>query len=504
MYCPPKVKPHAAITSNQASPGQLRTFVCNLLPNQCRFETLEDRQYTVVPMIILTEGVHAGSDGPLLYPKDELSKTPVVWNHKPIVVYHPEMNGRGISACDPVVINNRKVGVMMNTRYEKGKLKSEAWIDRRRADVVDNRIGEAIDAGTMMELSTGVFVDVRDEAGDWSGESYAGIACNYRPDHLALLPDQIGACSIKDGAGFMRNASAGQKGDQAIMGAIKVLQQAGLIRNDQSFSDISSTLSTELRKRFAAADDGPFLWVQDVFSNFVVYEFSGKLFRLGYSASETAGVTLSADAPVEVVRKTEYREIPSANSGAKDHNTQRTMDKKKIVDAIVANKASGWSEADRDALMAFNEDRLNVILNGCKPPEEKPAPAPATNAAPAAAAAPANVVPLPVANAAPAPAKAPTVEEYIAAAPREVQSMLRNGMSLHDEQKAKLIETIIANKQNQFTKEDLQGREVDELRRLAALATVPAPANYGGQAPVPTGNTAEEPLAMPSMTFARA
>src|SRR6266480_3777490 len=115
-------------------------LTCNLLPSGCRYDQLEGRDYVVVPMVMLTEGVHKGSHGSLYYPKEELSKTPVVWNHKPIVVYHPTMNGEGISACDPTIINSRKVGLMMNTKFEGGKLKSEAWIEKVRANAVDERI----------------------------------------------------------------------------------------------------------------------------------------------------------------------------------------------------------------------------------------------------------------------------------------------------------------------------------------------------------------------------
>src|SRR4051812_16335530 len=122
-------------------PASYQTFSLNLAAVKSRIETLEGRSHVVIPMIILLEGVHTGSGGPLYYPKEELAKTPVVWNHKPIVVYHPELNGQGISACDPDVINHRKVGIMMNTTCDsKGRLKSEAWIESERANVVDERI----------------------------------------------------------------------------------------------------------------------------------------------------------------------------------------------------------------------------------------------------------------------------------------------------------------------------------------------------------------------------
>jgi Uncharacterized protein conserved in bacteria (DUF2213) len=509
MYLPPKVKPSNSlfVTNEQAKRAtRMMDFVWNMLPAGCRLETLEDKTYTVVPMVMMTEGVHSGSQGAFFYPKDELSKTPVVWNHKPVVVYHPEMNGRAVSACDATIINSRKVGVIMNAKVEGGKLKAEAWIDRTKADKVDKRIGEAIDKNEVMELSTGVFVDVDQTPGEWNGEAYTGIAVNYRPDHLALLPDQIGACSVNDGAGFMRNAAKSK--DAGVMAAIKTLQKAGLIANDQSFSDIQSQVSTALRDRFnATGDNAPFLWVMDVFQNFAVYEFDGKLFRLGYSASETTGVTLSPDAPVEVVRKTQYQPVPAANA-AKDPTTNRIMEKKKLVDAIIANEKSGWAETDRDALMAFNENRLNVILNGCKPEAT-----PATNKQePAPAPVPANVAPIPgvtvpVTNKEPEQKKPITINEFVAAAPAEMQDVLRNSLRLHEDQKAKLVATITANKQCGYTKAELEGKPMEELEKLARLAAAPAaPATvtpfYGGMAPVPVDNSQpEEALPIPVMNF---
>jgi hypothetical protein len=119
-----KANKKQGLVTNATAPesNEMVTLTLNLLPKACRIDTLEGQEYTVIPMVILTEGVHAGSMGPLYYPKDELSKTPQAWNHKPIVVYHPTMNGVGVSACDPVVINSRKVGLMMTTQFKGGRL----------------------------------------------------------------------------------------------------------------------------------------------------------------------------------------------------------------------------------------------------------------------------------------------------------------------------------------------------------------------------------------------
>ena len=478
------------------------TFTCNLLPSGCRMDQLEGRECLVIPMVILTEGVHAGSLGPLYYPKEELSKTPAAWNHKPVVVYHPTMNGEGVSACDPVIINSRKVGVMMNTKFEKGRLKSEAWIEKDRANKVDERIMAAIEERKMMELSTGVFIDVDEKEGEWGKEAYSGVARNFRPDHLALLPDQIGACSIADGAGFLRNAAIKSKGK-----ADKYAPKTGIAFNEMSFSDITSELSDELNKKLNPSGAmGYSCWVVDVFTDYVVYSMNGGLWRLDYTVSDT-GITLSEQAPVEVFRVTDYR-TDSAN------NSTNQMNKKKIVAMLMANAVTALAgvtltdNMTEDQLKTLPDDKLEEALNALI---KKPAAAPAGNTAPAPAPAPATPAtekPV-VTNAAPAAEKVVTVEDYIRLAPRSMQEVLTNSLSVYNDEKNKLVEVILANKNNSFTKEDLNGRPLGELKAIARLAAAEAPqgathtVNYGGQAPVPVGNTAEEEvLQIPALTFA--
>jgi hypothetical protein len=49
-------------------------------------------------------------------------------------------------------------------------------------------------------------MDVQKQVGTLNGMEYGRIARNLMPDHLAILPDKIGACSIADGAGLLRNS----------------------------------------------------------------------------------------------------------------------------------------------------------------------------------------------------------------------------------------------------------------------------------------------------------
>lgn len=169
-------------------------------------KTLEGRKHLVVPAVMITVGVHNGSAGPVFYPASELQKSVPFWNAKPVVVYHPDLSSGGI-AGSPVVFNQQKIGTLFNVRFEGNALKCECWIDPERCASVDNRVLSAIQKNSVVEVSTGLFCDFENEKGVWNGEDYDAIARNIRPDHLAILPDLIGACSIADGAGLCRNVA---------------------------------------------------------------------------------------------------------------------------------------------------------------------------------------------------------------------------------------------------------------------------------------------------------
>lgn len=173
---------------------------------------LEGRPHKVVPMVMLVEGVAHGSQGPILYTRNEIAKAPRLWDHKPIVRYHPERDGHGVSACNAEVLNAQKVGIILNSKVDnKGpggltRLTAEAWLDVGRVNEVDSRIAKTIHNQKVMEVSTGLFMDIVPvEHGVFNGKEYEGMARNFIPDHLAILPDRKGACSVADGAGLIRN-----------------------------------------------------------------------------------------------------------------------------------------------------------------------------------------------------------------------------------------------------------------------------------------------------------
>lgn len=479
----------------------LTTLTFNLINTAIRHETLHGSGYLVAPMVMLTEGVHNGSNGPLLYRETECKKAVTAWNMKPIVVYHPEINGKGVSACDPDILENQQVGMVMNTRWN-GKLRAEAWIDETLANKVDNRVVNALEENRMMEVSTGLFIDNAGEAGDWNGETYIAEAINHQPDHLALLPDKIGACSIADGAGLLQlNEDAQSRGvdvTQLLVREMDVLRR--LVGNAMSHSNIYSALSRALRDML----NNTAVWIEDVYDSFFIYtkEDDKNLYKLQFSTSNE-GVAITGE-PVEVIRVTEYRTLSGEfvgnlaskkpekkSSGITQNRRREKMNKEQIVNALISNASTKWAEDDRESLMGMEESVLEKMIplaneqgtpSAGQPPQE------------------------------PEPKTPITMEQYINQAPAEFRDVLINSHATHEAAKTALVEKIVANKGNQFSKEFLLTKGIQELQGLARLAcngdeekpsgSVPMfQGAFTPAGPVDNSEVTEEPLMMPVMNF---
>ena len=476
-----------------------------------RHDTMAGRDYLVAPAVMIVEGVLNGSHGPLMYPADELKKSVPLWNNKPAVLYHPEANGQGVSACDPTVITNRGLGVLMNTSFEDNKLKTEVWLDMERVKAIDERVLEAVENQEVMELSTGLLTDDDDTPGEFNGIAYDSIARNYRPDHLAILPDQIGACSIEDGAGFLRLNKAG---DQLTLTLKKstvpermylkenkkaVLRMMGkavreFLENEMSDGDRRQLLQSLLSDKFPDEDFGP--WIDDIFSDddFFIYEKDGKLFKQEFE--EDDGEISLKGIPVAVKKSISFEPILNRKDVS--------MNKKKLIDSLISNEKTLWSEDNREWLLTQDKKILENMVPVENDDDDDDSETPAAETL--AAETPAAETP-----AAEEPKKNVTVEEYIAKAPKEIQDMLNNGMASHKADKKRLINVITANDANSFTDEMLESKGLAELIMLAKIARNGKKAtsdqtimNYAGlgDAADLTENT-EEPLALPEMTFTK-
>lgn len=503
----------------------LEKIVFNLDPKSSpiRYATLEGRKQIVAPCVMITEGVHSGTNGPGFYSKEENARTVQAWNHKPIVVYHPEIDGKAVSACDPIILDSRKVGVVLNTRHDD-KLRTDCWFDYEKTKAVDNRIIDALEHGKMMEVSTGVFIDQFPNKGVWNTEAFEWEARNQQPDHLAVLPDKIGACSIADGGGLLQlNESIVNKYTEGLARYLQlsfgtppeVLKRCvteltanvskgvaivpvwnELVKNDISYSKMEESVGIALRAKQEA--DGQYWdgWVCATYPTYVIYCTGGTLWKQDYNITSDGSVMLKGGA-IQVVRKTGYETLdgrPVGNSLVSNEDKQ--MDKKKFVEELITNKQ--WPEADREWLMGLDEQKL-----------ERMKPAPVANAV----VRPESVQQQPPMlignNGSNGQPVVLTAAEYINACPSpEVKEFLKAGLTKQEEEKQSLIANITSNPANMFSKEFLALKQVPELKALAALAGAGSPtANIGGvtynganigQIPQNMLVTNEEPFFIPS------
>jgi hypothetical protein len=175
--------------------------------------TVNGRDYLVAPMTMIVPGVMAGSEGPVYYPPEEVASDPSSWDGIPIVVYHPKTDKGYVSARQPGVMATSEVGRIYNSRVSPtGSLQADGWFDIEALKRVDRRVLTALVESKSLDISTGlraskdlapagsVYVNSKNEQ-----KPYTHIARNYKPDHLAVLPDIKGACSIADGCGLLVN-----------------------------------------------------------------------------------------------------------------------------------------------------------------------------------------------------------------------------------------------------------------------------------------------------------
>lgn len=308
-----------------------------------RREVVQGREYLVAPATLIVPGVLNGSHGPLYYPPEEIAKSVFAWNHMPVVVNHPySEDGVPISARTPQVVMSTKIGEVYNSYIgANGELRAETWIDVELADRVDKRVVNSLLSGTKLELSTGVVtMDEEAPAGsvDGRGREYQYTAREYRPDHLAILPDGVGACSIKDGCGVLVNETSkvseireghggvvmsGKQGDNAsppgelTIGGVLVWQPSGgeapiTVNVDLSFTEIEHELCELVMEQFPPysvfGEPQECAYIMAVYPGYFIYRKGDELYKQTYEISN-GEVTVTTWDMKEVEKVVEYVEM---------------------------------------------------------------------------------------------------------------------------------------------------------------------------------------------------
>ena len=326
-----------------------------------QIKKLDGINHMVVPVVAITEGVLNN----IFYSADEIKSFVQAWNGVPVPVNHPINNaGNAVSANSPDVESTTNIGTFYNTKFENGKLKGEIWINIDKAKRLKyGYIVEAFEKNEMMEISTGLYANIIKQVGIYNGKSYKGVATEIRPDHLALLPNQKGACSIEDGCGALRvneqdccDDCRDDKIKKERSMAYNFMQK---IRNrispDNSIqtNETIEVLTNELDK---AHNDKVF--IHEVKDNKVFYQLNDKLFSRDI-ISKDDGLTLG-DNVDEVVGNTTYDLLNAANGYDAATTTEAApWDKENKVGAMVANFATLNNDEKKQLVEQLNINSLS-------------------------------------------------------------------------------------------------------------------------------------------------
>lgn len=486
-----------------------------------RAETLHGKEYIVVPVVALVEGVLQGmsSSGPELALAEEFGKFPDSWNGRPVVMSHPVVDGSPVSANSPSTLETYQIGFIFNTTLDGKKLIQEAWIDVNMAATQGDdakEILEALEKGEMIEVSTGYYAMIEPSVGMHNNKKYQAIQRSVTPDHLAFLPvGTLGACSNADGCGAQLAANSSK--DKEFMPVLdfrvdnvpccsSCAETGGSCTHDHRTSKMPEANSTSETSQTPETKGDPkkydpttiantiaggvlisdareavsdaikasgvvYGYVLGMTTDKVIYEsynnFTGAYdkYQRSYKVSVDGKVTLSDD--IEKVRL--MTKVVTVNADGADATgegeSSMTDATKPGGTAPVANtdekKPTTQTVENEQGTLEVTFD-ANGKTTGFKL-------TPKVNAAP----------------------KVPqTTEEFIAQAPKEMQEVLKSSLQLHEDSKKAIIAQIKGTNRCKISDERLTAMSLQDLQEIAELANVPS---FEGRA-LPNTNTRQEDL----------
>jgi hypothetical protein len=169
-----------------------------------RYETLQGREYLVTDVT----AVRAMNLNGGYVPGEEWQKSAWQWSRMPLPIGHPtNAHGDYISARSREVVDNAVVGDFYSVNYDSStrSLDGELWIDLEQSSSIGGYAQMAVDMlenGEPLEVSTAYRAE-EGEPGYYDGEYRQQVKVDLKPDHLALLPGDLGPgkCSVEDGCG---------------------------------------------------------------------------------------------------------------------------------------------------------------------------------------------------------------------------------------------------------------------------------------------------------------
>lgn len=465
--------------------------------NYARREIHEGREHLVAPVTAIIEGVLNGE----LAPAEEIGRYVNSWNGIPLPINHPTKNNVPVSANSPDLIQSQSVGRFFNARFDGKALKGEIWVD---IDKATNLGGEALEVinrlenGLPLEVSTAYFNDIEEVSGTFNGKSYNGIQRNLRPDHLALLPNDIGACSFEDGCGVRANSKERSEG-QTMFEKFKHFMANFLSANqDVSHNEISELLESAMTRE--KGDNMRFL-IRERYDNHFIYQestnngFDGRMFKREYQIDANNNVQLGKEE--EVRRVVSYEPTGNAASEEGDGQQEETMpedqspaEQQQTEETITDNK--------EEKEMAKEQLKANCSCGGGSPAANETAAPKAEGNQTAVTNAPSEPA---VNNEQP---KAKTMEQWLQEIPdEETRNFIINSQKKQKANREKLITSLSANSRCAFEEDELKEMSTNALEKLDKSLAVEDYSGMGGpRVNSYSQNDDDEVPAAPSILFA--
>jgi hypothetical protein len=408
-------------------------FSGNATTGQVKEITHAGRRYLVSPVVALREGILNDT----FVSAQEFGKFASSWQGRPVPIAHPKADGLPISANTPDIWANDVLGHLWNVAVDGGALKGEIWIDLDKAQMMAGAQGaravqivSKLRANQPLEVSTGYFCEMEATPGTFNGYAYGGIARNIRPDHLAILPDEIGACSWADGCGTPRVNSQEESMDEL-----------GLFQRFLSWFNIE-------RHSSMSGMNNDQLQIQ----------------------SPATNVEGTVTAPISSCEPPEGQIAIEANVQEEDLSVNKT----ELIGALVANAKCKFSQ---EKLATWDEGDLHVLQESLEEGAPGRAPAP-----PLGAQAEASTAPVPVAQDGGLDARLAALEDAI-------KGLTANVNASTNEERVQLVAGIVANCRGAYQAADLAGYDINRLRAIYGSYQ---PRDYSANAGFLRVNTPEE------------
>jgi hypothetical protein len=487
--------------------SEIRQITLRGATGQYRTAVFENKDYVVVPVIALVEGVirAMNAKAPEFVSAESFSVAPAGWDGRPVMHNHPTIDGKPVSANSPNVLESYCFGKVFNTKVENKQLKMEGWLDIAKAAALGGEVQKTVDRildGKSVEVSVGVFVTAEEANGSYHGKNYEYVWRDLVPDHLAFLEEgHIGACSNEMGCGVRAAAvhtitAEGMKPMSEAVAKRTLRERLKDIMPFRSSAKGYSDVDVRDALREAVRSQEPLLaYIESVFESdgYFIYctmsadpnVYEEHYYKRTFSLDKSSGeITLGAErTEVEPVVKFEPLETGEGQLKAAcscEHNEdppmpsekEENMSRNERIQALIANancpiKEQVALEALSDAGLALLEEKVAAVVVPI------PAPVPQPTAATAVSA--------------PAPQAQKTEAQWLEEAPAHVREMIARHAEQDAATKKELVDAL-KTAQKTYSEDELNAMDIAQLSKISDLIQVDAPraaVDFSARNPLP-------------------